>query len=67
MLFDGEIRGEIIIRVKNILPNHLSFKNKKQTRETVFFFQKGLEAYTKGNILMVCTGRGGDYRCDAAY
>jgi hypothetical protein len=40
LLFDGEIRGEIIIRVKKILPNHLSFKNKKQTRETVFFFSE---------------------------
>lgn len=56
MLFDGEKLGEIIIRVKKIFPNHLSFKNKKQKKgNIIFFFQKALEADTKGNILMVCT------------
>lgn len=41
MLFNGEKLGKIITGVKKIVPNHLSFKNKKQ-KENIVRFPEGL-------------------------
>lgn len=54
MLFNGEKLGKIIIRVKKIVPNHLSFKNKKQKRKQ-YIFQKDLDVMPKGNTVILHT------------
>ena len=42
MLFNGEKLRKIIIQEKEIFPNHLSFKNKKQKRNYIVYFSERL-------------------------